>query len=147
MNDLNQNTTSNQAQVPQVTQQVPNTREVKNDWKTVLSTKLVPLLKDVGKKIYSNKRIFWLIVTLFSLMFLITVVGVIFGNKGGKTTQQVLPTPTATPFVQENTQASPSGDILIDSQTELGKLKNQIKNLDVKQSRLQPPSIDFEIKI
>lgn len=146
MNDLNQNTTNNQVQTPQTAQQAPN-QEVKNDWKTVLSTKLLPLLKDVGRKVYSNKKIFWLIITLFSLIFLITIVGIIFGNKRGKTSQQALPTPTATPVVQENIQASPSGDILIDSQTELNKLKNQIKNLDVKQSKLQPPSVDFEIKI
>lgn len=97
-----------------------------------------------NSKFYTNKKIFLPISISFGLIFLILILGLLFGKRN--TTQVALETPKPTPTAQNTPQATTSGDILFDSQIKLNNLKNEINNLDVKQSRLQPPSLDFDIK-
>jgi hypothetical protein len=142
MNDQNPNTGT----VPQPPAQTPpqNTPlQLSIDWKS-LPGKIKPILANIFNKFYSNKKIFWPISIAFGLIFLVIVLGLLFGKRGSP---QVVTMATTTPIptIQSTPQATSSGNILTDSQNKLNDLKNQINNLDVQQSRLQPPTLDFNI--
>jgi hypothetical protein len=113
------------------------------NWK-LLPGKIKPILKTAISKFYSNKKLFWPIVIATGLILLLTLAGLLFGTRGSN--QNTKKTPTPSPFVQSTPQASASGNILIDSQSKLNDLKNQINALDVKQSRLKLPTLNFDIK-
>lgn len=112
-------------------------------WQIILE-KLKPLPKILWEKFYTNKKVFWPVAIAFGLIFLVLLIGLIFGKRGTKTPVTVKP--TATPFIAATPVASPSAGILYDSQQKLNSLKVQIDNLDPKQSVLQPPPINFEIR-
>ena len=101
--------------------------------------------KDLWLKFYSNKKIFVPVAAAFGLVFLTIVAGLIFGSV--KPTAVPSKT-TPTPWRQSGTspQSTPGGDIVTDTENQLNSIKTQINNLDVKQSRLTPPSLNFEIK-
>lgn len=122
-------------QTPPVSTPVP-------DWKNQL-TRVKLTLMNIFNKFYSNKKIFWPVTIAFGLIIFLIVVGLIFGKRSGKAPIKL---PTPTPFVQVTPQASASGDILTTSGEKLNNLKNQINNLDVKESRLQLPVLNFNIK-
>ncbi len=103
----------------------------------------VLIAKNIFNKFYSNKRIFWPVTIAFSLIILVTIIGLIFGTKS-RSSQLVRVTPTPTP--QNGQEAPTSGNIVTDSQNKLNSLKSQIDGLDVKESRLQPPTINFNVK-
>lgn len=140
MNDQNQNINTGipPAQIPP-----QNMPKISIDWKT-LPEKLKPILVAMFNKFYSNKKLFWPVSISFGLIFLVIVLGLLFGKRG---VPQVVntATPTPVPTVQSTPQATSSGDILTDSQNKLNDLKNQINNLDIQQSRLQPPALDFNV--
>jgi hypothetical protein len=96
-------------------------------------------------KFKSNKRVFLPVSISLGLIFLIIVIGVIFGKR---TTTQVVTknAATPTPIVQSSPQATTSGDVLLTNQNKLNDLKNQINNLDIKEGELQPPTLNFDIK-
>lgn len=112
-------------------------------WRSVVE-KIKPMLKTVFNKLYTNKKIFWPVSIAFGLIFLIIILGLLFGRRG--TVQNPSKTPLPLPVVQTTPQATTSGNILIDSENKLNDLKKQINALDVKQSRLQPPTLNFDIK-
>lgn len=100
------------------------------------------LAKDMFNKIYTNKKIFWLLVSLFSLILLIIIVGSIFKLMGGKTPSPVreeTPTPQSVEVPEEKKEP------LDLAKEELSSLEKQIKDFDINQKRLQPPSINFKI--
>jgi hypothetical protein len=143
MNDQNQNTNvETPAQAP-VTTPIETPQPMPTGWRLVLS-RVKPLLISSFNRFYSNKKIFWPVSIVFGILFLVVVLGLIFGNRGG--TQNVSKTPTPTPTVQSTPEASESGNVLTKSQSKLKDLKNQIINLDPEQSRLQPPNLNFDIK-
>lgn len=97
------------------------------------------------KKMYANKMIFWPVTIVGGLLLLTIVVGLLFGTTRNNVAQIKKTTPTpiskiATP------QATTSADILTTTQNHLNDLKVQINSLDVQQSRLQPPTINFNVK-
>ena len=143
MNDQNQNTsidTPTQV-VPLVPIETP--QPVLTGWKLMLS-KVKPVLINSFNKFYSNKKIFWPVSIVLGLLLLVIILGLIFGNRGGG--QNVSKTPTPSPIIQSTPEATDSGDILTNSQSKLKDLKNQIINLDPRQSRLQPPNLNFDIE-
>jgi hypothetical protein len=142
MNDQDQNINTDTNQIP-ATAPIGPAQPTQIDWKSMLS-KIKPVFVSGFNKFYSNKKIFWPVSIAFGLIFLIIILGLIFGNRKGS--QKAIATPTPSPVVQSTPIASDSGDVLINSQYKLKELKNQIINLDIRQSRLQPPNLNFDIK-
>ena len=105
--------------------------------------KIKPILLNVFSGFYKNKKVFWPVSISCGLILLVIILGVLFGKKGP--TQNVVKLATPTPIVRSTPQASSSGNVIIDSQNKLNDLKNQINNLDVNQSRLTPPTLNFNI--
>lgn len=101
-------------------------------------------IKAFWLKFYSNKKIFWPVSIVLGLLMLTIIAGLLFGGKGVLPVANVIPSPT--PLTQEAPVPTPPGDILTQIERSLTDLKAQIGNLDVKQSRLQPPVLNFNIK-
>jgi len=118
----------NQAQIPPVPVQTkPGLRQ---------------LAKDMFSKIYANKKIFWLLVSLFSLILLIIIIGTIFKLMGGKTpspVQEETPTPQSVEILEEKKEP------LDLAKEELVSLEKQTQDFDINQKRLQPPNVNFKI--
>ncbi len=106
--------------------------------------KLKNIAVNLFNKFYSKKKIFWPVTVFFAVCLLIIVLGLLFGGK--RKQPAVTPTPSPTPFVEVTPMPSPGIGVLKDSGDELIKLKNQIENLDVKQNRLQPPRVNYNVK-
>lgn len=143
MNDQNQNTSINTPVQTPVPAPLETPQPTPTGWKLVLS-RVKPILINIFNKFYSNKKIFWPVSIVFGLLFLVVILGLIFGNRGG--IQNVSKTPTPSPIIQATPIASESGDILTSSQNKLKDLKIQIINLDPRQSRLKPPNLNFDIE-
>ena len=101
-------------------------------------------LKDIMLRFYSNKKIFWLVTGVFGLLFLTLIIGLIFGNRGTKSTS-VSKLPTPTPIVQ-STPKTGDIDTLTGIENNLNTLNNQINTLDVNQSRLKPSTLNFDVR-
>lgn len=141
MTEESQNLT-NQSQIPPSVPIVPN--NPKADALKNLITKISFLAKSVWQQIYSNKKVFWLICGMLGLLFLTLIVGLIFGKK---TTTVINPNKTATPAPQvQTTPQLGINDQFSPIDQNLTNLKNQINTLDVKQSQLQPPAVNFVVK-
>lgn len=100
------------------------------------------LAKDMFNKIYANKKLFWILVSLFSLILLIIIIGTIFKLMGGKAptlVQEETPTPQSIGIPEEKKE------FLDLAKEELIGLEKQIQDFDINQKRLQPPSINFKI--
>jgi hypothetical protein len=113
------------------------------DWKLIPS-KIKPILAAMFTKFYSHKKIFWPVSISLGLVFLIVVLGLAFGNRNQNKTVSSLPTPT--PTIQPTPEATVSGGILLDNFLKLKELKKEIVDLDIHQSRLQLPTLDFDSK-
>jgi hypothetical protein len=85
-----------------------------------------------------------LVSVVFGLILLIIILGILVGKRsaGQNTTTKTSPSPA----VQNTPGASPSSDVLTNNQIKLNDLKKQINNLDVKESRLKPPTLNFDIR-
>ncbi|HKB88154.1 MAG TPA: hypothetical protein VKC53_00745 [Patescibacteria group bacterium] len=143
MIDQNQTVNQNPIPMPQVNVPPQETPKLGSDLKSL--TEKIKLLAIRGlNKFYSNKKIFWPVSISFGLILLIIILGLLFGRKN--LGQNMTPVPTPPPVIENTPEASSSGDILIDSQNKLSKLKIQINNLDINESRLKPPAINFDIK-
>lgn len=114
-----------------------------NIWRGLLDKARLTLMP-IFNKFYSNKKIFWPVSVALGLIFLIILLGLLFGKR--RVVQNVSKSPIPSPIVQATPEATNSGNVIIDSQNKLNILKNQINNLDVKQSRLQPPVLNFSLK-
>lgn len=111
-----------------------------------LPTAVKSTIQRIGQsKFYANKKIFWPISIAFGSIFLVIIAGLIFGQKGSQRPQPAFKMPTPTPIVESLPTASPSAGPLTDMQNELNDIGNQINSLDLKQSRLQPPQVDYNI--
>ena len=121
-------------------QQTPPTQ--KPSLVTQIWSKIPPRAKELLLKFYSNKKIFIPITTAFSLVFLIIILGLLFGKRGpvGVISR---PTPSLAPRALP-TLAPES--MLSQIQIQLARLKDQILSLDVNESKLQPPPINYDIK-
>jgi len=100
----------------------------------------------VLNRFYSNKKIFLPIVIAFGLVFFVIILGVIFGNRTANQKALKTPTPAPTPTTFSTPSASQFDEVLVSSQKKLNDLKTQINALDVRQSRLKPPTLDFNVK-
>lgn len=108
-----------------------------------LWAKLPQKIKDILISFYSNKKIFWLVTGAFGLVFLTIILGLLFGSTNPKTqtTKKVVnPTPQS-----QETPAPETKDALTETDDRLKALKTKINNLDVKQSRMSPPEINFKV--
>ena len=94
-------------------------------------------------KFCANKKVFWLIVTLFSLVVLITIAGVIFRLASGKA-KKILQISTPSPKTEISLEQKKKEPLDL-AKEELIKLDDQIKNLDINQKRLTPPRVDFKV--
>lgn len=112
-------------------------------WKPPLS-KAKEMLSAGFNKFYANKKIFWPVTIAVGFLFLVILLGLIFGKRNAS--QIVSKTPVPSPVVQNTPVSSASGDILTDTQIKLNDLKKQVNTLDVRSSRLKPPILDFDIK-
>lgn len=92
---------------------------------------------------YANKKIFWPVTIVFGLMFLIIILGILFGSKGAAVA--VSPKKTPQPFVTATPTASSSGDILTVTENQLKDLNDQINSLDIGQNKLKPPVVNYDI--
>lgn len=96
-----------------------------------------PKVVEALNKFYSNKKMFLAVTIPIGLILLTIIIGLIFGGKNQtQNTTKSTPTPAATVAPSE----APSGN------SELDTLKNRLDSYDVRQSRLQPPVINFDIK-
>jgi hypothetical protein len=140
---MNQNTQNNP-------QPLTTDEQTSDHWKEAISKSknIGSFAVDKFKQsiLYTNKKIFWSLTTMLSLFVIIIVLGVLFGEKDSKTPKVVENIPTPTPFVAPHATIPPSAGILYTSQEKLLQLKNQINALDPKQSRLKPPTINYDIK-
>jgi hypothetical protein len=112
--------------------------------------KIRPIFKALWSKLtqtrfYQNKKIFYPVSISLGLVLFIIFIGLIFGGKKSPSVPKSTPSPTP-PFVQSTDSPDVGLDTLSQIERSLTDIKNQIINLDVKQSRLQPPALDFKIK-
>jgi hypothetical protein len=107
-----------------------------------LYAKVPQKIKEGLNKFYANKKVFWPVTIAFVLIFMVIVVGLLFGSKTGIQIAKKSPTPT--PIVAATPQPE-AQDLLSILERKLNDLKFQIANLDVNQKRLQPPVINFKV--
>ncbi len=107
-----------------------------------LLEKIPTPIKNLFAKFYENKKIFWPVTGAAGAIFLILILGLIFGKR-----QMAISTTKPSPTQSQNqaTSVPSTPDQLQQIQMTLGKIKDQITNLDVTQAPLQPPGIDFKI--
>ncbi|KKU10690.1 MAG: hypothetical protein UX13_C0005G0003 [Candidatus Woesebacteria bacterium GW2011_GWB1_45_5] len=101
-----------------------------------------PKIKEAWNKFYSNKKIFWPIMIVSGLLLVTLVAGILFGT--GKADIKI-GKPGTTPTVSAVPEATESTDPLTIINVKLLDLGTQIKEMDVRQSRLSPPSVNFDI--
>jgi hypothetical protein len=110
----------------------------------VLVEKAKSILTSLFNKFYSNKKIFWPVTVAVGLVVLVVILGLLLGKKGSNQNGLSLPTPT--PFIMSTPVTSSGSDVINNSETRLNQLRDQINNLDVKQIRLQPPTLNFVVR-
>lgn len=142
MNPENNTSNQNSQTEPLQGQEKPSKSDFSKRFE-VLKDKIPQPLKDAFAKFYSNKMIFWPITIVFSLLFLTIILGLLFGSKS-PTPVSVAPKPT--PFINTKPTEAPTGDTLSEIQFRLVELKDNINSLDVRQSTIKPPTMDFDIK-
>jgi len=124
----------------------PNEPAVSPSKFTVLNQiwdKIPKNIQDVLRRFYANKKIFWPIAILFGILFLIIILGLLFGSTAPAASPATKKTPI--PFVEVTPEASPSGDILTVMGNQLKDLNNQINSLDLGQNKLKPPVINYKV--
>jgi hypothetical protein len=96
-------------------------------------------------KFYTNKRIFLPVTIASGLIILVILIGLIFGGRRSSQPSKNLPSPTP---ASSGATPVPTGAANTLSQIEqkLTDDKNQINAIDVKESRLLPPTLNFNIK-
>lgn len=103
-----------------------------------------PQVKEILAKFYTNKKIFWPVTIVFGILFLVIILGLLFGSPNAPV--QVVKRATPSPFVQPTPAPCSPTDQLCLTGNQLKDLKNQINSVDLRQSRLSPPQIDYDIK-
>lgn len=100
-------------------------------------------VRELWTKFYSNKKVFWPITGAVSFFLLVLIAGLLFGTRKS-TIKPVIP--TSTPAALTTPTPTESGDILTTINVKLIQLDAKIKELDIRQSRLSPPVVNFDIK-
>lgn len=96
-------------------------------------------------KFYTNKKIFYPITGMFGLMFLIVILGILFGKRSS--TPVITTRPTPSPFVvKSEATPTPGDDVLSQAEQKLFDIKTRMDGFDAKQGRLQPPTLNFKIE-
>lgn len=111
-------------------------------WQKLVSAMPLPV-KAAFAKFYNNKKIFLPVSISFGVLFLVIVIGLLFGKPATTTSPSLRTSPT--PMVTSIPQSSQPEDIITVTRNVLKDLKSEINALDVNQSILKPPSIDFEV--
>lgn len=106
-----------------------------------ISAFVPPQVKALLAKFYANKKIFWPVTISFGILFLVLILGLLFGSPS----QPIQSLVTPAPQVESTPEASPSGDVFSQTQSQLKTLDDQINALDLKQSRLSPPQLNYNI--
>ena len=107
-------------------------------------TGMVQFAKDFYAKLRSNKKIFWLVIILFSLIILIIIAGIIFRLAGGsKQTTKITATPTPKTQVVAPEEKKEPLDL---AKEELESIDKRIKEFDISQKKLQSPAVNFDIQ-
>jgi hypothetical protein len=134
--------TDNITETPPATE-IKEEPSVKPNVLSTISSKIPEKFKSKFKAFAANKKVFVPLVAAFGLIFLVLIIGLLFGRKGEQRAPQARVTPTP-----QGTVAPPvvAGDQLTQIQFDLNRIKDQILSLDVRQSRLQPPEINYEIE-
>lgn len=135
-NDIN--VELDQINVSMPTPAIENRSNIKKGWSTIIEK-----LKNVISRFRQNQKVFWLVSVSFVFVILTLIIGLIFArpNKISKVDNQNL---TPTPDVETQLAPSPTSE-LIQIESRLINQKRMITDLDVKQSRLTPPQLDFNI--
>lgn len=145
MNPDNQTSVNQSTTTPQVDTPVAPTAPKSNVSQMLsnIKDKIPQPAKDMFNKFYSNKMIFWPITIVFGLLFLTIILGLLFGTKTPPAVQKTI---KPTPVVIVTPNETPSTDTLSEVQSKLSDFKSQINSLDVRQSTIKPPTINFDIK-
>src|SRR5258706_2888233 len=115
---------------------------VKPNFLSKVCAKIPQKVKNLFNRFYSNKKVFWPITIAFGLIFMIIILGLLFGSKK---VSPITQSKTPQPEVLATPEASESSDILSVSERKLKDLNNQINSLDLGQNKLKPPSIDYNV--
>lgn len=112
-----------------------------------------PVAKDMDKlksilliiKSKFNKKVLIMIAMVFGVfLFLLILISLISKNIRKIVNPANIPTSTPEVSIDSNPQATVSSE-LVPEQNQLESLKEEINNLDIKQSRLKPPNVNFKI--
>ncbi len=151
--ESNINPSLNPAQ-PEPGSSAPNTNLNKIGF-TGIKDKAILMFKNILKKlkeskftesrIYKNKMIFWPVTIMLSLVILTLIIGLIFGSRKSTSTSTKSPTPTPS-SQNQNGQKNEVDGVLSPIDSALDKLRDQITTFDVRQSRLQAPVVNFDVK-
>lgn len=106
--------------------------------------KIPSKIRSLFAKFYAKKIFFWPVTITFGLLFLIIILGIIFG-KGAAPAAIIKATPTPVPFVLATPSPCTGSDPICQTENTLMDLNGQINSLDIKQNRLLPPQIDYNI--
>lgn len=110
-----------------------------------IKDKFLPILKETSERVHKNKKLFWIVNSLFGVIVLLIVVGSIYKTIQKKSATVVKSTPTPT---SQSTYVN-TGDKIYDDLTlnedNLHVVKDSLINYDPQQKRLSPPEIDFDI--
>lgn len=118
-------------------------KTVKSSFKQKLQSGL-HAIKDIIVKFYLNKKIFIPISAAFALILLTIIAGTIFGSKNNKP-YNIEIEPTKSPYATPISQNQDTGSTSV-FENRLKDIGLDIEGLDVKQSKIKPPQIDFDIK-
>lgn len=103
-----------------------------------------PIAKEVLSKILANKKLTYLLAGLFGIIFLIIILGLLFGKRVKTTPTSTTKTPEPASQNFGGNPSSPSG-ILGESVQKLKVIEGNIINFDIQQNRLLPPTVDFDV--
>ena len=121
----------------------PVSQASKPRWQEILD-QIKPIVLTLFNKFYTNKKVFWPVTIAFGFIFFVIFIGLVFGKRNTNTVGPV--SPTRTPFILRSQSTIQNSEVLTKSESDLNSLKKQIEALDVKQVRLKPPILNFDIK-
>lgn len=107
-----------------------------------IKAKIPPKIQEMASKFYAKKIVFWPVTIVFSLLFLTILLGLIFGNRSSRK-EALIPSPT--PLLTGPVVPSESGS-LTQTEADLEILRQRINTFDVRQGRLKPPTLNFDVE-
>lgn len=132
-----------EVQNPPVTPKIPVQGPTKPNVFSKIKEKIPEPVKKAFLKFYSNKKVFWPVTIAFGVIFLVLIIGLLFGTAAPTRVQK---TPKPTPVATGTPQPQQTSDILSQTVARLETLKAIISGLDLRQSRIKPPTINFDIR-